>query len=189
MSKKMATQLSILERWPKRRSIKDHKKFCKVLDVQSDFFLDDFKYNPVGKGTERLPYYDMFPVVLVINVYDKYFQGINFHYLPPIYRAELMDQLYRFVIAPDVQSKDIGSSIRARLNTNRVDYGFMSKRFNLRSFKPMFKRYRRSNVVGPYLYVPPIGWDAVMMMPLQRFRGAGINRVYKDSLEKRRRRG
>lgn len=148
-----------------------------------------FKYNPVGKGTERLPYYDMFPVVLVINVYDKYFQGINFHYLPPIYRADLMDQLYRFVIAPDVQSKDIGSSIRARLNTNRVDYGFMSKRFNLRSFKPMFKRYRKSNVVGPYLYVPPIGWDAVMMMPLQRFRGAGINRVYKDSLEKRRRRG
>jgi hypothetical protein len=151
------------------------------------FYL--FKYNPINKGKPNLPYYDMFPVVLVTNVYDKYFQGINFHYLPPQFRAELMNELYKYVIAPNVQSKDIGGSIRARLNTDRVNYKFMEKRYQLRSFKPAFKRYNNKHVVGRFLYVPPIGWDAVMMMPLQRFRGAGINRVYKDSLEERRRRG
>tara|TARA_R100000951_G_scaffold18426_1_gene14770 strand:+ start:422 stop:1081 length:660 start_codon:yes stop_codon:yes gene_type:complete len=151
------------------------------------FYL--FKYNPMNKGKPNLPYYDMFPVVLVTNVYDKYFQGINFHYLPPQFRAELMNELYKYIIAPNVQSKDIGGSIRARLNTDRVNYKFMEKRYQLRSFKPAFKRYNNKHVVGRFLYVPPIGWDAVMMMPLQRFRGAGINRVYKDSLEERRRRG
>lgn len=148
-----------------------------------------FRYNPVNKGKPNLPYYDMFPVVLVTNVYPKYFQGINFHYLPPEFRAELMDELYKYIIAPGVQSKDIGSSIRARLNTNRVNYQFMAQRYSLRSFKPTFKRYRMQNVIGRYLYIPPIGWDAVMMMPLARFRGAGINRVYADSREERRRRG
>lgn len=148
-----------------------------------------FKYNPINKGKPNLPYYDMFPVVLVINVYDNYFQGINFHYLPPQFRAELMDELYKYIIAPGVQSKDIGASIRARLNTDRVNYQFMAKRYQLRSFKPAFKRYNKKNVVGRFLYIPPIGWDAILMMPLQRFRGAGINRVYKDSQEERRRRG
>lgn len=148
-----------------------------------------FKYNPVNKtNREILPYYDMFPVVLVINVYPTYFQGINFHYVPPIYRAELMDELYKFIIAPEVKAKDIGRSIRARLNTNRVNYEFMNKRFNLRSFKPMWKRYRKTNVAGNFLYIPPVGWDAVMMMPLARFRGSSINRVWKDSLEIRRKR-
>lgn len=148
-----------------------------------------FKYSPVNKSNrEILPYYDMFPVVLVVNVYPTYFQGINFHYLPPIYRAELMDELYRFIIAPEVQAKDIGRSIRARLNTNRVNYEFMSKRFNLRSFKPMWKRYRKNNVIGNFLYIPPVGWDAIMMMPLARFRGSSINKVWRDSIQKRRER-
>lgn len=149
-----------------------------------------FRYNPKMKSSPQLPYYDMFPVVLVINVYPekKYFQGINFHYLPPILRAELMDELYKYIIAPNVQAKDIGGSIRARLNTDRVNYEFMSKRFNLRSFKPTFKRYAMSNVIGQYLYVPPIGWDAIMMMPLARFRKSSINRVWRDSEQERRRR-
>lgn len=147
-----------------------------------------FKYNPKGRSSDTLPYYDIFPCVLVINVYEKYFQGINFHYLPPQFRAELMDELYRFVIAPDVKGKDLGTTIRARLNTNRVNYEFMSKRFNLRSFKPTFKRYSKRNVIGPLMYIPPIGWDAIMMMPLARFRKSSINRVWRDSLEERRRR-
>ena len=149
-----------------------------------------FRYNPKMKSSPQLPYYDMFPVVLVINVYPekKYFQGLNFHYLPPILRAELMDELYKYIIAPNVTAKDIGGSIRARLNTDRVNHEFMSKRFNRRSFKPTFKRYAMSNVIGQYLYVPPIGWDAIMMMPLARFRKSSINRVWRDSEQERRRR-
>lgn len=99
-----------------------------------------------------------------------------------------MDELYKYIIAPNVTAKDIGGSIRARLNTDRVNHEFMSKRFNLRSFKPTFKRYAMSNVIGQYLYVPPIGWDAIMMMPLARFRKSSINRVWRDSEQERRRR-
>ena len=147
-----------------------------------------FNYrNPISKATAD--YYDMYPVVLVMNVYEQkdYFQGLNFHYLPPIYRAELMDQLFQYVMNSGTQGDELSTTIRAKLEP-RVNYEFMKKRRNLMSFKPLFKRYNMNNVIGQYLYVPPKAWDFIMMMPLARFRKAGINRVYRDSLTDRRRR-
>ena len=147
-----------------------------------------FNYrNPISKASAD--YYDMFPVVLVMNVYPRkdYFQGLNFHYLPPIYRAELMDQLFQYVMNSGTQGDELSTTIRAKLEP-RINYEFMKKRRNLMSFKPLFKRYNMNNVVGQYLYVPPKAWDFIMMMPLARFRKAGINRVYRDSLTERRKR-
>lgn len=147
-----------------------------------------FNYrNPISKA--KADYYDMYPVVLVMNVYEQkdYFQGLNFHYLPPIYRAELMDQLFQYVMNSGTQGDELSTTIRAKLEP-RINYEFMKKRRNLMSFKPLFKRYNMNNVIGQYLYVPPKAWDFIMMMPLARFRKAGINRVYRDSLTDRRRR-
>ncbi len=62
----------------------------------------------------------------------------------------------------------------------------MKKRMNMRGFRPIWKRYRYKNVVGQYLYVPPIGWDTIMMLPVHRFRKSGINRVWMDSMAERR---
>tara|TARA_B100000575_G_scaffold51389_1_gene38089 strand:+ start:4382 stop:5044 length:663 start_codon:yes stop_codon:yes gene_type:complete len=147
-----------------------------------------FNYrNPISKATAN--YYDMYPVVLVMNVYQQkdYFQGLNFHYLPPLYRAELMDQLFQYVMNSGTEGDELSTTIRAKLEP-RIDYEFMKKRRNLMSFKPLFKRYNMNNVIGQYLYVPPKAWDFIMMMPLARFRKAGINRVYRDSLTDRRKR-
>ena len=147
-----------------------------------------FKYMPKMKS--QLPYWDMFPVGLVMNAYpDKgYFSMINFHYLPPILRAELMDAIYPFVIFPNVETQDIGSSMRARVNTDRVDFEFMKKRINMRGVIPAWKRYDYKQVVGNYLYVPPVGWDTIVMLPVERMRGSGINRVWQNSLIERRQR-
>ena len=147
-----------------------------------------FNYrNPISKQTAD--YYDMFPVVMVTNVYEQkdYFSGMNFHYLPPMYRAELMNELFKFVINPGSQGDDISTSIRAKL-APRVDYSFMKKRRNLMSFKPMYRRYNMQRVIGQYLYIPPKAWDFIMMMPVARFRKAGINKIYMDSLTERRKR-
>ena len=54
------------------------------------------------------------------------------------------------------------------------------------AFKPMWKRYNMKAVIGNYMYVPPIAWDTVMMLPVQRFRKAGINKVWRDSMIDRR---
>ena len=144
------------------------------------------KYMP--KMANKLPYYDMFPVGIIMNVKPEkgYFTMLNFHYLPYIERATLMNELYKFSIFPEVKAKEIGSSIRARVNTQRVDYKFMKKRMDMRGFLPCWKRYDYKRIVGQMLYVPPIGWDTIMILPVHRFRKSGINRVWMDSqMEKR----
>lgn len=136
------------------------------------------RYKPQNMNT--LPYWDMFPVFFCIHAGKHYFTGLNLHYLEPILRAELMNAFYPFVMAPNVRGEEMQQTMRTKL-MERVNYSFMKRRRTMRSFKPCWKKYRYENVVGSYLYVPPVAWDAVMMMPLQRFRKAGINRVWRDS--------
>ena len=54
-----------------------------------------FNYDPKHKDT--LPYYDRFPLIFPIELYDDGFLGINMHYLPPLFRARLMDALYETI--------------------------------------------------------------------------------------------
>ena len=50
-----------------------------------------FFYDPKTKDT--LPYYDRFPLVVVVGPAEKGFYGLNLHYLPPILRAKMLDSL------------------------------------------------------------------------------------------------
>jgi hypothetical protein len=143
------------------------------------------KYNPAGKG--ELPYYDRFPLIFVMEVGEDYFVGLNLHYLPPFYRAQFMDSMYPFVVNQDREGENMATTLTTKIHP-RVDFSFMKKRMALKNFLPMWKKYRYDRVVGSYLYIPPIAWDTVMMLPLQRFRKAGINRVWRDSIIRGRRR-
>ena len=55
-----------------------------------------FFYDP--KHKETLPYYDLFPLIVVIGPAEGGFYGLNLHYLPPILRAKMLDALMRMRI-------------------------------------------------------------------------------------------
>ena len=145
-----------------------------------------FQYNPAFKN--KLQYWDKFPVGIVMSVNAKkgYFSMINFHYLPPVFRAELMDAFYPYVEFPGVESQDdMTQSMRTHVDTNRLDYNFMKKRLNMTGMFPAWKRYRIKNVIGNYLFIPPIGWDTIIMLPVEKFQGSSINRIWNESRQKR----
>ena len=50
-----------------------------------------YTYNP--KLKEVLPYYDTFPLTIVVGPAKGGFYGINLHYLPPKVRAIFLDKL------------------------------------------------------------------------------------------------
>ena len=50
-----------------------------------------YYYNPKYRAT--LPYYDMFPMIMLIGAEKETFLGINFHYLRPKWRAVLLDRV------------------------------------------------------------------------------------------------
>ena len=56
--------------------------------------LNMFFYEPKTKA--RLPYYDVFPLVLPLEPIRGGFMGLNFHYLPYLLRFRLLERLQRF---------------------------------------------------------------------------------------------
>ena len=50
-----------------------------------------FFYDPKHKDT--LPYYDKFPLIIMVEKAPGGFYGLNLHYLPPILRAKFLDSL------------------------------------------------------------------------------------------------
>lgn len=127
-----------------------------------------YRYDP--KHKETLPYYDAFPITLVIKRDKEGFLGLNMHYLPYQYRLVLMDSLYDFVT---------GSEDMTRI---RVTYRILNNVSKLRFFRPCIKYYLNNNVQTRFLHIPVEDWDVAAFLPLQRFYKQKINRVHRDSI-------
>ncbi len=135
-----------------------------------------FSYDP--KWKDKLPYYDILPLVLPIRIIRQGsasgFLGLNLHYLPPMYRAKLMDALYTFY-----KDKHLTESKRLRLT-----YQVLQSSARYRYFKPCVKRYLFTHIKSKLNIVDPKEWDMVLMLPLARWRKASESRVWADSKRK-----
>jgi hypothetical protein len=128
-----------------------------------------FGYDAKHKG--KLPYYDRFPLIFPIGPAKGGFYGINFHYLPPRLRAQLMDALY------DTANNDrLDSSTKLR-----ISYDILKSASKFRLFKPAIKHYLAQYVRTQFVYVEPSEWDIALFLPTADFVGASKNKVYSDS--------
>jgi hypothetical protein len=125
------------------------------------------------KGKADLPYYDRFPLVLVLEIYKDGFLGLNLHYLPIRQRIGLLDNLMEY--ADLDKNKDI---LRMRVTYDILN---ASKRF--KEFKPCLKKYLFGHVQSKILAVQPNEWDIAAFLPIQQFRKATTSEVWQDSLE------
>jgi hypothetical protein len=129
-----------------------------------------FFYDP--KHKETLPYYDTFPLIIMVEKAPGGFYGLNLHYLPPILRAKLFDAL--------------------TLTNNRYDettrfkarYRILQSVRKLRYFKPCFKHYLTNHVESRIVKVEPPEWEIAMFMQTQRFKKSKAGAIYKDSRQK-----
>jgi hypothetical protein len=128
-----------------------------------------FRYDPKGKQT--LPYYDVFPLVFPIESYSDGFLGINFHYLPLALRAKLMDALY-----------SVTSDKRYDENTRLVaTYRVLQAASKFKAFRPTIKHYLYAHVRSPFLEITAPEWDIALFLPMESFKKATKETVWKDS--------
>ena len=127
-----------------------------------------FFYDPKTKDT--LPYYDKFPLVVVVGPAEGGFYGLNLHYLPPILRAKMLDALM-----------EIASS----KNTDDAKFVITYKRLQsiakLRYYKPCFKHYLNKHVKSRFAEVPAPEWEIATFLPTADFRKANSQKVFNDS--------
>lgn len=128
-----------------------------------------FFYDPKNKKT--LPYYDSFPLVIVVKKAPGGFHGLNLHYLPPLLRARFLDALM-----DNTNNMTYDESTRFMLN-----YNLLQKSAKMRYFKPCYKHYLTEHVRSRFAYVPPPEWEIASFLPTADFQKASRNQVYSDS--------
>lgn len=128
-----------------------------------------FFYDP--KHKETLPYYDKFPLVVVVGPAEGGFYGLNLHYLPPILRAKMLDALME--ITTNTKFND---STRFKMS-----YELLAKTAKLKYFKPCFKHYLNEHVQSKFAMVPAPEWEIATFLPTAQFEKSGKNKIYNDS--------
>ena len=128
-----------------------------------------FFYDP--KHKETLPYYDTFPLVIVVGPAEGGFYGLNLHYLPPILRAKMLDALM-----------DITTNTKFNDSTRfKMSYELLVKTSKLKYFEPCFKHYLNEHVKSKFAMVPAPEWEIATFLPTADFRKAKSKKVYYDS--------
>ena len=137
--------------------------------VPGELYL--FMYDALHK--DKLPYWDMFPLVFPFRKLNDGFIGLNMHYLPYALRIEVLDRLMDF-------------KTNSRLNDNtRLKYSWATINAASRysSALPCVHRYLSSQLQTPLKRIDPQDWATALMLPVERFVGASKQQVWAESLK------
>jgi len=126
-------------------------------------------YDPKHKKT--LPYYDRFPLTIMVQEAKDGFHGLNLHYLNYNTRAAFLDELMG--LAPNKLQND------TRLR--KLRYELLQKARKYKEFKPCFKHYLTKHIKTKLTRVPMTEWEIAIFLPVEQFRKANAQTVWKDS--------
>ena len=127
-----------------------------------------FFYDP--KHKEKLPYYDLFPLIVVVGPAEGGFYGLNLHYLPPILRAKMLDAL--------METANMKATDDAKF---QITYKKLQAVSKLKWYEPCFKHYLTKHVQSKFAEVPMPEWEIATFLPTAQFRKANSKKVYADS--------
>lgn len=131
-----------------------------------------FVYDPKFKDDPKvLPYYDTFPLCLPYRMWKRngntYFIGLNFHYLPPQARMQLLKNMQRFSTTKSFFLRRPTLKEKTMLNYNWQ----VIKGTSLHPVaKVCIKKYILSHVRSPFKIINPHDWATAMMLPAEQFK-------------------
>lgn len=128
-------------------------------------------YDPKLKDT--LPYYDRFPLTIVIEKAPGGFYGLNMHYLPPLLRGKLLDSLIN-----DTPTNNQKNDETTRLQLN---YQKLKSAAKYKWFKPAFKHYLTDHVRSRFALVSPPEWEIAAFLPTADWEKGSQGKVWRDS--------
>jgi hypothetical protein len=130
-----------------------------------------FVYDPKGKA--ELPYYDRFPLVIPLKRTSDGFIGLNLHYLPLRYRINFLKKLLPYAMYNDEDE----------IKRLRITYPMLDASSKLKEFRPCIKQYLYSHVKSRILSVEHNEWDIAVFLPIQQFKKAKPQDVWKESVQ------
>ena len=131
-----------------------------------------FKYD--AKLKEKLPYFDMLPLVLPFRKVPGGFYGLNLHYLPHLLRYRVLGYLSEY-------SSDTAIDENTRIS---ISWRILESSAKLAPIKPCVKHYLNDHVQSRFLKIPYTDWITASQLPIEKFEGADKSTVWRDSRKK-----
>lgn len=126
-------------------------------------------YQP--KHRETLPYYDSFPLGIIVGPAKGGFHALNLHYLPPVIRAAFLDNLM-----------DIATNKKYDDNTRfKITYQTLVGATKFKEFRPCFKHYLTNHVRSRFALVPAAEWEKALFLPAADWQKTTARNVYRDA--------
>jgi len=122
-----------------------------------------------AKLKDELPYWDKFPLVIVLDIDATGFLGLNLHYLPPRLRKMLLDRLLKY--------KMKAGSPRAFM---KISYPFLKAVMADKMFQVCVHRYLHNHLRSNFIIVHEGAWENASMLPVQKFQGATARQVWSN---------
>jgi len=149
------------------KMLKDERLKARANPLIGDMVM--YTYNPKFKKT--LPYYDMFPLTIMVGPAKDGFYGINLHYLPPKVRAIFLDHL-----------NDIATNQKFDKTTRfRITYNILKSAAKYKYFRPCFKHYLSRHINSKIMKVDASEWNVAIFLETQTFRKKSTSFVWSQS--------
>lgn len=131
-----------------------------------------YYYDP--KMKKELPYYDRFPLAILIKTNNKGFMALNLHYLPYDLRAKLLNGLFTIY-----KQRHLDENKKLQMS-----YDLLRNKSLLRYYQPCLKQYLYAHVRSKFYVVDPEEWEMVLTLPLERFEKKEKSFVWEESRKK-----
>ena len=128
-----------------------------------------FWYNP--KLKKQLPYYDTFPLIILLETDAGNMTGLNLHYLP----IDLRQRLF-YGMLQKVSSSSFNSQTYMK-----ITYEYLKSSSNLKAFRPCYKKYLTNRIRGRIVNVPAQEWETALYLPTSSFKKKDSGYVYRES--------
>lgn len=159
--------------------LKGLQKFDRAEIMSSPELIEDnrpvpgkmFMYLYDPKLANTLPFYDKFPLTIIVGPAPGGFHGLNLHYLEPRVRARFLDRIMHYANSRRYDA-------RTKVN---ITYRLLKGTSNLREFAPCFKHYLASHIKSSMVMVPMNEWDIATMLPTADFKKSSAQFVWSHS--------
>ena len=149
-----------------RKVLKDDALDPVSNEIAGNMYM--YFYDP--KYKLELPYYDRFPLTIMVEPAPGGFYGLNLHYLAPGVRARFLDALME--TAPKKPTD------KSRL---KLRYDLLKSTRKYKEFEPCFKHYLTNKIQGRLVRVPMTEWEIAIFLPTEQFKKVKAETVWRYS--------
>ena len=142
--------------------------------ISNRFFLGKLYFFFYNQPEDRmtLPFYDTFPLLLLLRRTKNNMFGINLHYLPPKRRLSTFLQLLKYT-----------TDNRLTKGTRIIlPYGAMVRDKKWKILKSCFRQYKISKIQGNLINISAPDWPIAVNLPVERFKKQGKKFIWDHTL-------